>query len=514
MNTAPPLEWAGAVVAALAAAGALALPGRRARGAAMLVALVAAPATLALGFSGDLPSGAPTLAAGALLGLVVVVGIAVLVHRRPGALLLLSVAALPFRLPLEVGGQSAKLLLPMYAVVGGGCLAYVWSALGPDGRDERVPRGRAVRALELALAASIALYAIQAAYTTDFDTALKNLTFFHIPFALLLRALLEVPVGRRLLLACLGVAVGLALAFALIGIYEHATKSVLLNPKVVTANRFEPYFRVSSLFFDPNVYGRFLALAMVALAGVLAWTRRPRAAWLAVAALVVLWVGLLFSYSQSSFTALLVGVAALAALRWGPRLVAGVAGAAAVAGVIALLAFPGALGVNLGSEESIDSRTSGRLELALGGAQMFADRPLIGFGSGSFAERFRAREESPAAVGDRAASHTIPLTVAAEQGIVGLAAYAAVLVTAFMFLFAGLWRRELRGPSPPFTLAARAVLAAAFAALFVHTLLYAAFLEDPVAWVLLGMATGVGAGGASGARAGPGEPARTASSSR
>ena len=51
----------------------------------------------------------------------------------------------------------------------------------------------------------------------------------------------------------------LALGFALIGFVEYATKSLLLNPKVIASNAFGSYFRVNSLFFDPNIYGRFLA---------------------------------------------------------------------------------------------------------------------------------------------------------------------------------------------------------------------------------------------------------------
>ena len=113
---------------------------------------------------------------------------------------------------------------------------------------------------------------------------------------------------------------------------------------------------------------------------------------------------------------------------------------------------------------------------------MFVDRPVWGFGSGSFAERYRAREK----VGSlqvASASHTTPITVAAEQGLIGLLAYVAVVVAAFRRLFSGL--APLRGRDPPARLVSRAFLAAGFAVLAFHTLLYAAFLEDPIAWTLL-----------------------------
>ncbi|HEX7609186.1 MAG TPA: hypothetical protein VF380_00810, partial [Solirubrobacteraceae bacterium] len=72
------------------------------------------------------------------------------------------------------------------------------------------------------------------------------------------------------------------------------------------------------------------------------------------------------------------------------------------------------------------------------------------------------------------ASHTIPVTVAAEQGILGLAVYFALLVASFAVLFRG------AGRSPP-----RIAIAACFAALVLHTWTYADFLEDPFTWALL-----------------------------
>jgi putative inorganic carbon (HCO3(-)) transporter len=74
------------------------------------------------------------------------------------------------------------------------------------------------------------------------------------------------------------------------------------------------------------------------------------------------------------------------------------------------------------------------------------------------------------------ASHTTPITVAAEQGLIGLAVYLALLAAAL--------GRLLRGASG---WPSRAVIAAGFVALVIHTWLYAAFLEDPMTWTLLGV---------------------------
>jgi O-antigen ligase len=68
------------------------------------------------------------------------------------------------------------------------------------------------------------------------------------------------------------------------------------------------------------------------------------------------------------------------------------------------------------------------------------------------------------------------VTVAAEQGIVGLALYAVLLIVGFLVLFRDAPR------SPP-----RIAIAACFAALVLHTWTYADFLEDPLTWTLLGI---------------------------
>jgi O-antigen ligase len=212
------------------------------------------------------------------------------------------------------------------------------------------------------------------------------------------------------------------------------------------------------------------------------WARRQRDVLITAAALAVLWGGLVLTFSQSSFAALLVGLGVLAALRWNPLrqrwLLAAVA-AVAVAGAVVF-----ADELHITSRGAVHRTSGGRFKLVRGGLEMFADRPVWGFGSGSFAERFRAREHvgSPQAA---TASHTIPVTVAAEQGVLGLAAYLLIVGATLRLLFSGLG--PLRGRDPPPRLVSRAFVAAAFAALVLHTLLYAAFLEDPIAWTLIGV---------------------------
>jgi O-antigen ligase len=486
----------GMVAAALAAAGAFFLATPRARAVCFLIALVLAPVLLVgeLWKSSHqivtLRSHPAELLGLAVVGLALMVALAALFLRRPILLPVLAVAALPFRIPVQAGGQSALLLVPLYVVVGGGGLAYVWERLRPrpmgaENGYRLAPAERSPGYVELALMVAVTLYSIQSAYSTDFETALKNVAFFYIPFALLLKLLTSLEWTARLEEWCLRVTVALSLVFVAIAFGEFATRRLLWNPRVIEANQFRSYFRVNSLFFDPNIYGRYLAIVMVVLATLLLWSRRRRnVVWITVL-LALMWGGLVLSLSQSSFAALLVGLAVLAAVRWQARPVIVAVGAALVLLAIVVFAIPGSVHLQGHSAKSLNRATSGRVDLMRGGLRMFADRPLYGYGSGSFAERFRAREKKGQAQA-ASASHTIPITVAAEQGVIGLAAYLFVLVSAFRLLFGGLLRLR-REEEPGARLLGRMVVAAAFSALVFHTLLYADFLEDPIVWALLGI---------------------------
>jgi len=242
----------------------------------------------------------------------------------------------------------------------------------------------------------------------------------------------------------------------------------------VAANQYDNYFRVNSLFFDPNIYGRFLALVMIALTMVVLWRANRRDVIASACVLAWLLAGLVTSFSQSSIAALLLGLAVLAAYTWDvSRTVYASAGVVTLALAVALLAPTGLHFGLKGVGGSTSNATSGRTKLIEGGLELFADRPLYGYGSGSFQREYQRRHRA-SVENATSASHTIPITVAAEQGIIGLALYAALLVSAFALLLEG------AGRSPP-----RAVIAAMFAALMLHTWTYADFLEDPFTWALL-----------------------------
>jgi len=453
-----------------------------------------------------LPS-AGTLLAGLALALVAIALLVVLMRRHRDAFAPLAVLALPFRVPISSGGRTVNLLVPLYLVLAAGTLVYLLPALlarrgaGAGGGGEREPgtggslrRMRSwvsPRGVELLLLATVCLYAVQTLYSDDRGKAVQNLVFFYVPFGLLFLILRDVRWTRELLLRCLAIAVALAVLFAGVGFVEYDRKALFLNPKVVAADQYDNYFRVNSVFFDPSIYGRFLALVMIAVttvvltgrrvAGNAASSLRQRRREVLAGAAVLVWLlaGLVTSFSQSSIAALLLGLAVLAAWCWGIRATAYASLAVVVvAGVFVALA-PTSLHFGLkGSGGSASNATSGRTTLVSGGLELFADRPLEGYGSGSFETQYKRHNKAAAATTENAvsASHTIPVTVAAEQGVVGLALYVALLLVAFLVLFAD------AGRSPP-----RIAIAACFAALVLHTWTYADFLEDPVTWTLLAL---------------------------
>jgi putative inorganic carbon (hco3(-)) transporter len=476
------LAGIGVVAAAAASAAAILLPPGRPRSLAMVAAMVLFPVLIAgdqwhTAQIVDLRDSPARIAA---LGLGAAAVIAALVHvfrRWPIVMPLAIVFAIPFRVPLHAGGDTANLLVPLYLVIAAAVVATLlrdWS----DPLPAHPPRP-----LAWMLAAVIVLYALQALYSPDFSKGLQNLCFFFVPFTVAYRLLREVEWDRRLLRWALIVVGVEAAAFVLIGSVEYVAKSLFWNDQIIRSNEFHTYFRVNSVFWDPNVYGRYLALVTVVAAAAMLWARTREAFWLLSGLILVLWIGLVPTFSQSSYLALLAGLALLAAIRWSWRWTLAVVALGAVGAVLVVLLVGGS-GKITSNRLNVD--LSGRGNLVSGGADLFGERPLQGYGSGSFQEAYRAHrknKDAPVTV-----SHTEPVTVAAEQGLVGLAAYLGLIGVALWTMGRGMWDGR-DGPA----FAARAAVLATFVALLVHTLAYAGFFEDPITWTLLAVGASLAA---------------------
>ena len=437
---------------------------RRAAIFAGLATIAAAEAVLAA--SG--PNGVSP--ARAALGVVGLAGLALFVAlfvRRPELVTLAILVAAPLRLPFDFGaghrffvglaqnGETGR-LLPLYGLLAAAGLALVWRLVREP--DREVPALPAEIALPLGALASFAALSV---LWSSADAAAQNLLqYFLLPFVVLVAVVARSPFPAWMPRA-LGIAsVALAGLFVTVGLIEEATQRLIFyTPSVQIGNAYSSFFRVTSLFRDPSVYGRHVVLAL-AVVLTLAWYRKIG---MAVAALLVafLFAGLLFSYSQSSLVALFC-VAVFISVVAGDR---AVRIAAAVTAVL-VIAGGGAFVADKVAGASTQRVTSDRSRRVTLTAKVFANHPFLGVGLGS---QPRASQAASSNGGPPTlfVSHTTPLTIGAELGLVGLALYAALL--------AGSARALLRvfRIEAAFGLA----LAAVFVALFIHSLLYSRVLR-------------------------------------
>jgi O-antigen ligase len=328
----------------------------------------------------------------------------------------------------------------------------------------------------------VVLYALQALYSPDFSKGLQQVCFFFVPFSLVYALLRDVEWDRRLLRLVLWVVAVEAVAFVAVGTVEYLSRSLFWNDQVIRSDEFHTYFRVNSVFWDPNIYGRYLSLAIVLAMTALLWARERRAQALLTGLVAVLWIGLFPTFSQSSFAALLAGLAVLAALRWSVRWTLAAVALAIVGGLLVIVLAGGSEKV---SPDRLNIDLSGRGNLISGGIHLFAQRPVYGYGAGSFPKAYREHVKTrrvPVSI-----SHTEPVTVAAEQGLIGIVAYLALLAVALATMGRAMF---VPGSTPP---AARAAVLAIFVALLVHTMAYAGFFEDPITWVLMAAAASLAA---------------------
>jgi O-antigen ligase len=455
----------------VAGLGALFLAPARSHRLAGLVAWAIASLALALYLA---PHGHRAILAGAgVAGLVLAAGGAALLLRWPWLFALAALACVPARIPVTVGSTQANLLVPLYGVVVAAALALGWELVRGD------KRSRELGPVALPLAAFVGWTGLSLAWTTDLRQGAIELLFFYLPFALLAVSLARLAWRRRWLLALYAELVVMALIFSIVGVEQWITRDIFWNPKVLVGNIYAPFFRVNSVFWDPSIYGRFLVVAILATLVVALFARSGRIVIAAVAAIAAMWIGLLFSFSQSSFTALIAGVIVAAGFAWRRRAIALVAVAAGVFLVVAVAAPNVRHAVLHHADGGLNRVTSGRSKLVSNGVKIAVHHPVVGVGVGGFrhayAKQAHLRGKEPKA----AASHDTPITVAAETGLPGLALFAWFIVAALALAFRRV-NRDLVGR-------AALVFGLIFVAIGVHSLFYNAFFEDPTVWGVLGL---------------------------
>jgi putative inorganic carbon (HCO3(-)) transporter len=414
------------------------------------------------------------LAAAAVVGIAAAIGLAWAFVRVPWLLPVAVLACAPARFPVHIGNSataSGNLLLPMYLVVAAAACALLWELFGDD------PRSRELGPLTWPVAAFVAWNGLAYLWTMDVTEGAKYLLFYFLPFGLLAVSLARLPwlVGG---VQTIAVQLGLmGVVFALIGIVQYLTRNIYWNPKVKVDNAYAPsswFYRVNSVFYDPSIYGRFLVVAILTMLVVFFLARRWLR-WIALVVAVVTWIGLVFSFSQSSFVALGVGLVVAVGVVWGRRSLVPIAVVLVVAAV-AGLAVPQVRHRVLGKATS-SRATDGRSKLVKNGIRLALHHPLGGVGTGGFKRGYanltHLRGKNPKA----AASHDTPITVAAELGLPGLALFIWLVVVAFGVPF-----RIATRAGPVVTRGASFAFGLALVAIVTHSLSYNSLFEDPLFW--------------------------------
>ena len=400
-----------------------------------------------------------------VVGVAAAIVCAVPLARYPAAVPVALLAVAPFRVPVQLGNDEAFLLLPLYLAIAAAVLALAYRVL----RGERPSPPPFV--LALPLAAFVTLASTSFLWTWDERAGGITLAFFVFPFVAGLATVARSPIADWLPRALLVTLVALGTLFAAIGIWQAHTRTLFFGRDVEVANAYTSFFRVTSLFKDPSLYGRYLVVPIAVLLVAILVRRGRTLDWVVATAFVAfLFVGLFYSYSQSSFVALFVVTFAVA--------VVGADGRTRIVllacALVATLAAAGVAGASIGGRSAKDV-TSGRSRLVTVTLDAFRERPVAGVGVGGQprASSEIVRKGSPS----RNASHTSPLTVLAELGVIGFALYLWLLAaTAWALMLVSRTDRT-------FALG----LGAGLLALLVHSLLYAGFFEDPLTWGVIGL---------------------------
>jgi putative inorganic carbon (HCO3(-)) transporter len=382
---------------------------------------------------------------------------------------LVAYAALAF-VPFRVHFLGHQLLVPLYVVAVGAAGLLLWELVDGD------ERAREFGIASWPLALFLVWIGLSVGWSVDIHTAAIDLLAFYVPFTILALSIARLawrPSAVRILYAELAT---IALVFAAVAFYQYETRTIFENHKLLVGNTYQALFRVNSVFFDPSIYGRFLVIAIIPTAVLIVRGRSTRTSLALCAFVVVVWLGLLISFSQSSFAALLVAILLLSAVVWRWRSLYALAAVLVVAAGIAATSPKLVHGIRHHTTAGLNGATSGRASLIANGIRIAKAHPAIGVGLGGFEKAYSRRTHRAPR---QSASHNTPVTVAAEEGGVGAVLYlwlfGALLLAAY---------RRIRHPEYGHLALAAGL---ALVAIFVHSLAYNDFFEDPTTWVLFGL---------------------------
>ena len=437
------------------------------------------------------------------LGLAVFLAAATfLAWRYPDWAMPIVIVLAPLRVALSHGASASNLLIPLYLVL----LAITIAELVVRDRL-RLSEGWRPDPVRIALAVMIAVVGISslwvgqhyAPHTKAFGDALVKLFAFYLPFGRLYYVLYRYTSDVRRLSRLLTTFVGAGAVLAIIGIVQYPTHWVFVNRAGIEHDlALQHTFRANSLFWDPNIFGRFLAFVMLIGAALFltarlraAGTGHRRAMWFAGSAVAL---------AAIAFVVDLLTLECGRSTAGRPHSRDGMAWPApgeyrsARDHTRPSRGRSGFHGAASSPGHSYEARHHEGLEQTHrwprlsceGRSPTFERHPFTGVGLAGFPLAFPHYRTTHAASLALRDSHTTVVTVAAEQGLLGIAAFAGLLAT----FFATTLRKRRFGADRRLYLW-QASLVACVLAVFIHSLTYNAFFEDPYMWVFMALASAV-----------------------
>ena len=295
-----------------------------------------------------------------------------------------------------------------------------------------------------------------------------------------------------------------AIIISAVGLLLYLTSSYIWNPPNAGV------LRVNATFHDPNIFARYLALAMLALmllAADLEVTVRQRALWVTGALAAA--TAIPFTYSRAVWGITLVVALVVIAIVIRKKRALGLVGlAVAIFAAIAVI-DPSVLSRAALLAQNLESPFKNRIFLERApwlqflavlpldsvrqyligsGLIMFVDHPIFGIGFGTFSQSLLGPYAGLVPPGiDDTASHTSLITVVAETGLLGLA---IVLVTVYSFV------RSTRHAMTRFVGDRALILAPAIGLLVIvlASQFSGRLFEEPYLWLFLGLAFSAQAG--------------------
>lgn len=416
-------------------------------------------------------------------------------QKLPGILLVLWVLTLPLEFTKRYFPNQVIELSRIVIVLA--LLTFV-AQIVLERREVRLPSTTAI----LALVAFVAYAAASAALSSS-TQGLKTVLAMVAYMAMMLTVFnwTRTPADHRRVWAALAIS---AIVLAVVGLALHVTGSYIWNAPD------KGILRVNATFGDPNIFARFLAMAIVTsvfLGADLYQRWRPAALWVTGAFAATLILPYTYSRAGWVFT-LLVLVTAVAIARNRNRALVLAAMVVAVFGFIALvdssvLSRAAYLAENLESPfthpVNLDQAPwltfldklpldSVRHYLIGAGLIIFVQHPVFGIGFGTFSQALMGPYAGLVPQGfHTTASHTSIVSILAETGLVGLA---IVLAFAVSFVRSTVEAARRTGLQRTLALApALAILMIVLESQFSNRL-----FDEPYLWLFLGLAFAAHAG--------------------